>query len=176
MIKTFLTKLVKLMINKKNLLVMWIRGVYVRLKSAECGKGLRVNGDTSVTINTYIKDYVNFNGMKIYGTGKVYIGSYFHSGIECMIIADAHNYEGDKIPYDSLSIPKDVYIDDCVWIGSRVTILGGVHIGEGAIIQAGSTVVCDIPACAIAGGHPAKIFKYRDVKHFNELKKAGKFF
>ena len=31
-------------------------------------------------------------------------------------------------------------------------LLGGVRIGEGAIIQAGSVVVSDIPSCGIAGG------------------------
>lgn len=36
---------------------------------------------------------------------------------------------------------------------------GGVTIGEGAIIQAGSVVVSDIPKYAIAGGSPAKVFK-----------------
>lgn len=46
-------------------------------------------------------------------------------------------------------------------------VLGGVIIREGAIIQAaGSVVVDDIPKCAIAGGHPAKVFKYRDREHY----------
>ena len=53
--------------------------------------------------------------------------------------------------------------------------LGGVHIGEGAIIQAGSVVVSDIPPYAIAGGHPAKVFKYRDIDHFEYLKGIGAF-
>lgn len=52
---------------------------------------------------------------------------------------------------------------------------GGVLIGEGAIIQAGSVVVSDIPACAIAGGHPAKVFKFRDKEHYYRLKEEGKF-
>ena len=49
-------------------------------------------------------------------------------------------------------------------------VLGGVTLGEGCIIQAGSVVVSDIPDCAIAGGHPAKVFKYRDIRHYEELK------
>lgn len=54
-------------------------------------------------------------------------------------------------------------------------VLGGVRIGEGAIIQAGSVVVKDIPRCAIAGGHPAAVFKYRDIEHYDTLKAAGEF-
>ena len=77
-----------------------------------------------------------------------------------------HNYEGGAIPYDDMAWVKDVVIGDFVWLGSRVIILPGVTIGEGAIIQAGAVVVRDIPPCAIAGGNPAEVFKYRDKEHF----------
>ena len=71
---------------------------------------------------------------------------------------------------------KDVTIDDFVWLGSRVTILPGTKIGEGAIIQAGSVVHGEIPPYAIAGGNPAKVFKYRDIEHFKKLKAEGRFY
>ena len=86
-----------------------------------------------------------------------------------------HNYKGDKIPYDETDIVKPIIIKDNVWCGARVIILAGVTIGEGAIIQAGSVVVSDIPDCAIAGGHPAKAFAYRDKKHYYTLKEQGLF-
>lgn len=76
-----------------------------------------------------------------------------------MIITNFHNYNEEKIPYDSTYIIKDVIIEDNVWLGNRVIVLGGVTIGEGAIIQAGAVVVKDIPPFAIAGGNPAKVFK-----------------
>lgn len=66
-------------------------------------------------------------------------------------------------------------IQDNVWVGARVTIIPGVTIEEGAIVQAGSTVTQDIPEGAIAGGHPAEVFDYRDMDHYNRLKEAGKF-
>lgn len=140
-----------------------------------CGEKFKVNKRSIVNSNTIIKDNVNFNGMTIQGKGKVIIGSNFHSGTECMIITDFHNYEGEKIPYDETVISKEVTIDDNVWIGNRVIILGGTHIHEGAIIQAGSVVVNDIQKYGIAGGHPAKIFKYRNQKHYEQLKKEKKF-
>ena len=135
------------------------------------------NKYTKLTSNTHLKKYVNFNGLTIHGLGKVFIDSYFHSGIECLIITSFHDYDnGNAIPYDShKSIIKDVVIEQCVWLGSRVTILGGVTIGEGAIIQAGSVVVKDIPKYAIAGGSPAKVFKYRDKERYQRLKEEGKF-
>jgi chloramphenicol O-acetyltransferase type B len=148
----------------------------VRIRCKEVGARLKVNGKSSVGKNTILGDNVNFNGMAISGTGKVVIGNNFHSGVECMMITRMHNYDhGQAIPYDNTYIIKDIVIEDNVWIGSRVIILGGVKIGEGAIIQAGSVVVKDIPKYAIAGGHPARVFKYRDIEHYERLKKEGKF-
>jgi acetyltransferase-like isoleucine patch superfamily enzyme len=139
------------------------------------GQGLRVNGKSVVNTNTILGNNVNFNGMTIGGRGRVIIGNNFHSGPECRIITSFHNYEGSKIPYDETYIDRDVAIGDNVWFGTRVMVLGGVMIEEGAIIQAGSVVVSNIPKGAIAGGHPAKVFKYRDLAHYDELKALGAF-
>lgn len=135
-----------------------------------------MNKYSRVTKNTILGKNVNFNGIKIKAKGKVIVGNNFHCGEDCLIITDVHNYDkGKAIPYDDTYIVKDVIIEDNVWLGDRVIILGGVKIGEGAIIQAGSVVVKDIPKYAVAGGHPAKVFKYRDIEHYEKLKKEGKF-
>lgn len=42
-------------------------------------------------------------------------------------------------------------------------VLVGVTIEEGAIIQAGSAVVNEIPKYVIRGGYPVKVFKNRDI-------------
>lgn len=46
---------------------------------------------------------------------------------------------------------------------------------KGAIIQAGSVAVNDIPDYGIASGHPAKVFKYRNIEKFNKLEKEHKY-
>ena len=148
----------------------------VRKQAKAVGNGLRVNNKTTVSSTTILGDNVNFNGMKIIGGGNVTIGNNFHSGNDCLMISQNHNYDkGKAIPYDDTYIFKDIVVDDNVWLGDRVIILGGVHIGEGAIIQAGSVVVKDIPPLSIAGGHPAIPFKKRDVEHYNNLKKEGSY-
>lgn len=97
----------------------------VRLKVTKCGKQLRVNHWSSISKHTTLGNYVNFNGMKIRGGGKVTIGDHFHSGRDCLIISQNHNYDaGNAIPYDDTCIYKDVTIGDNVWIGDRVIILG----------------------------------------------------
>lgn len=156
----------------RNLFLVW----YIKRTVASHEGDIFVGGMTKLSKNTYLKKHVNFNGLRIFGYGKVTIGSYFHSGVECMMIAGSHKYEdATSIPYDSSHVSKDIIVKDFVWLGSRVIILGGVTIGEGAILQAGSVVVCDIPDYAIAGGAPAEVFKYRDVEHFNKLKRLQKF-
>lgn len=114
--------------------------------------------------------------MQVIGNGTVFFGDNFHSGTECMIISQNHNYDtGNAIPYDDTFYYKTIVIKDNVWLGNRVIVTGNITIGEGAIIAAGSVVVKDVPDYAIVGGNPAKVIKYRDVEHYNVLKSKHKF-
>ena len=47
------------------------------------------------------------------------------------------------------------------WIGQNVTILPGVHIGDGAIIGANSVVGSDVEPYRIVAGNPAKVIRKR---------------
>lgn len=135
----------------------------------------RVNGFTLLSKKTHIGTNVNFNGFRVYGNGEVTIGDNFHSGSGCFIITQVHNYHGESIPYDNTYLYKTVTIEDNVWFGMNVSVLSNCVIGEGAIIQAGSVVVSDIPKYAIAGGNPCRVFSSRDKEHYQRLKAQGKF-
>lgn len=50
--------------------------------------------------------------------------------------------------------------NDC-WIGGHVTIIGGVEIGDGAVVLAHAVVTKNVPPYAIVGGIPARILGYR---------------
>lgn len=148
------------------------------LTKKRCGgyKGkVKVNRKSIIGKNVYLGSNVHFNGMMVSNGGKVYIGDNFHSGAECRIIVQYHNYEGEAIPYDKKYITKDLTIENNVWLGHRVIIMGGITIGEGAIIQAGSVVVKDVPKYAIVGGCPAKVFKSRNAERYEKLKSENKF-
>ena len=146
------------------------------LSGVKHGSGVKCNFPCHFTTKTEIGDNCHFNGMNISGGGKVVIGSNFHSGKNIRILTTFHNFDhGTAIPYDNTTYDRDVFIEDNVWLGESVMILGGVTIGEGAVIQAGSVVCKDVPPLAIAGGHPAVPFKYRDKDHYYQLKEQGNF-
>ncbi len=152
---------------------------YTKQAKRECyavGLGIHVNHKCNFTKNTTIGNNCHFNGMNISGNGNVVIGDNFHSGKKIRILTTFHNFDkGNALPYDDTSYSKDVVIEDNVWLGESVMILGGVTIGEGAVIQARSVVCKNVPPLAIAGGHPAIPFKYRDKEHYLKLKNDGKF-
>ncbi|WP_050638242.1 2,3,4,5-tetrahydropyridine-2,6-dicarboxylate N-acetyltransferase [Candidatus Stoquefichus sp. SB1] len=52
-----------------------------------------------------------------------------------------------------------VILEDDVLVGANAVIVEGVHIGQGAVIGAGSIVLKDVPAGAVVAGNPAKIIK-----------------
>lgn len=56
-------------------------------------------------------------------------------------------------------------IGNDVWIGARAVILGGLTVGDGAIIAAGSVVTKNVEPYSIVGGVPAKLIKYRFSEH-----------
>lgn len=84
---------------------------------------------------------------------STYPAFYSNENLGCPI-----TFRDDKIFDDAA--PKTVLGSD-VWIGANVIIPGGIHIGTGAIVAAGSVVVKDVPPYAVVGGNPAKIIRYR---------------
>ena len=60
-----------------------------------------------------------------------------------------------------LSLRGDTIVGNDVWIGQNVTVMPGVHIGDGAIIGTSSVVTKDIPPYSIAAGNPCKPVRKR---------------
>lgn len=56
----------------------------------------------------------------------------------------------------------DVEIGDDCYIGTGVTILGPVKIGNNVTIGAGAVVTKDVPDSVVIGGIPAKVLKYKE--------------
>lgn len=102
---------------------------------------------------------------------KVTIGKFCSIGEDVMIIAGGEHFYNivstyplkDRFKGTQLPIRRKgpIIIGNDVWIGTRVIILAGVKIGDGAVIGAGSVVTHDVPPYAIVAGAPARILRFR---------------
>lgn len=113
--------------------------------NSDCGKNIHIGKD--VFINS---------GCKFQDQGGIYIGDKALIGHNVVLATLNHGIKADD--RDTL-YPSPIKIGKNVWIGSNATILGGVTIGDNAIISAGAVVTKDVPADMIVGGVPARIIK-----------------
>lgn len=155
-------------------LIRKIRQAYWTAKFKACGEnflcrsGVKIKKAKNITIgNNVCIGEKSF----IHGKGGVTIGNNVKIGPELFLYTWNHNYYApEKLPYDKTIIEAPVIIEDNVWIGAKVCIVPGVTIKEGAVISMGSVVTKDVPACAVVGGNPAQVIKYRDIDVYNDLK------
>ena len=113
----------------------------------------------SIESRTEIGDDSNISA-----SARIYIGEGVLTGRKVMINNTSHG----SITIEQLKIPPrdrpilstgEIIIEKNVWIGEMAIILGGVHIGEGAIVAAGAIVTKDIPAFSVSAGCPARVIK-----------------
>ena len=103
-------------------------------------------------------------GTSIRSAKKIIIGS------STMIASDVTITDSDWHDIydrtDYVASPKEVVIEENVWIGEKSLILKGSKIGKNSIIGAGSVVSGEVPANVIFAGNPAKEIKKLDEKEF----------
>lgn len=106
--------------------------------------------------------------------GGVRIGNYEHP--TGWLSTNAFQYNAERFAFsdtaDAVSVPAEdraghafrgtpPTIGNDVWVGSNVTILRDVVIGDGAVIAASAVVTKDVPPYAMVAGVPAKVIRYR---------------
>lgn len=132
------------------------------------GMGLIMGNKTSVMRNVVVftpsniiignNCVINSNSLLDGRGGKIVIGNNVDIARDVYIWTLEHNPNDDY----HTAIGADVVIEDNVWIASRVTILPGIRIGNGAVVACGSVVTKDVPPMTIVGGVPAKYLKKRE--------------
>ena len=119
-------------------------------RHARFGRGVTLGDRSGIGINASIGE-------------QTHIGSDVMMGPDCVIYTRNHRFDRLDIPMreQGYGPVEPVEIGDDCWIGGRVTILPGVHVGNGAVIAAGAVVTKDVPPFAVVGGVPAKIIYNR---------------
>lgn len=116
------------------------------------------------------------------GTGEVIVGPatyvghrclmYGHAGIRIgrdvllangvQLICGNHTFARRDVPIRAQPPEgKPIVIEDDVWLGASAIVLGGVTIGQGSVVGAGSVVTRSLPAYSIALGVPAQVVGVR---------------
>lgn len=80
-------------------------------------------------------------------------------GPECLFYSTNHKFNPETRRFEGYTDIRPIVIEDDVWIGRRAIIMGGVTIGKGAVIGAGSVVTKDVPPYCVAAGNPAIVRK-----------------
>ncbi len=127
-----------------------------------CGKN--VNIEPNIYFNPELEIGDN-SGIGMYSEmhGAIKIGKNVMMGHYCLFYSRNHAHSRTDIPMikQGFEETRPIIIGNDVWIGSRVTILPGVHVGDGCVLAAGSVITKDTPPNTIVAGNPAKVVKQR---------------
>lgn len=109
-------------------------------------------GNITIGKNSFINSFT-----RIISQERIEIGDNCAISWDVQIMdTDVHNI---IINEKKNSETKPVFIGNNVWIGSKVIILKGVTVGDGAVIAAGSIVTKDVPPNTIVAGNPASVVR-----------------
>lgn len=128
-------------------------GQNARLIHAHVGKFCSLAGDGAYGMGSHSLDYIS--------TSSLFTSSRNGTRIKWT----------DKPSYEEY---KEIHIGNDVWIGMRVMVMGGITIGNGAVVAAGAVVTKDVPPYAIVGGVPARVIKYRFSENVIQKLEASK--
>lgn len=128
----------------------------------QCGNNVNIepniyfNADLEIGDNSGIGMYSEMHG-------TIKLGNNVMMGHYCLFYSRNHAHSRTDIPMIKQGFEETcpVIIGNDVWIGSRVTILPGVHIGDGCVLAAGSVITKDAPPYTIIAGNPGKVVKVR---------------
>lgn len=101
--------------------------------------------------------FANYNFTVLDGN-RISIGDNVWIAPNVGIYAAGHPLDAeDRIAGLEYAFP--VTIGDNVWIGGGVSIIGGVTIGDNAVVAAGSVVIRDVPPDTLVAGNPARVVR-----------------
>ena len=121
--------------------------------------------DYGFNIHTHGLTIINYNCV-ILDTSPVHIGENAFIGPGVCLACAGHGLVAEERAM-GIGNSKPITLEKDVWIGANSTVCGGVTIGEGSVIGAGSVVTKDIPKGVIAVGNPCRVL--RDITEEDRL-------
>ncbi len=98
----------------------------------------------------------------LYGHGGIHIGRNTLLANDVQLICGNHTFARRDLPIRAQPTEeRPIVIEDDVWLGASVIVLGGVTVGRGAVVGAGAVVTHDLPPYSIARGVPARVVGVR---------------
>lgn len=98
----------------------------------------------------------------IYGHAGVQIGHDVLLANDVQLICGNHSFARRDVPIRAQPPSgKPIVIEDDVWLGASTIVLGGVTVGHGCVVGAGSVVTRSLPPYSLARGVPARIVGVR---------------
>ena len=113
----------------------------------EIQKGARIGSNVKVSSHTFICEGVEIEDGVFVGHGVMFINDIYPRAVT----------EGGDLQTEADWQVVRTVVKRRASIGSNATILGGVMIGEAALIGAGAVVTRDVPDHAIVAGVPARV-------------------
>jgi UDP-2-acetamido-3-amino-2,3-dideoxy-glucuronate N-acetyltransferase len=115
----------------------------------EIQKGAKIGARCKISSHTFICQGVTIEPEVFVGHGVIFINDRYPRATSVI----------GRLKTDSDWDCETTLIKRGASIGSGSTLLGGITVGENAIIGAGSVVTKDVPANTIVAGNPAKFLK-----------------
>jgi acetyltransferase-like isoleucine patch superfamily enzyme len=109
-----------------------------------------------------IGDYTRLTfGVFVSVVDSVDIGAHCGFGNGSFISDGNHRFDEPDRPWQwqGMVSKGPLRIEDNVWVGANVAIMGGLTIGERCVIGANSVVTSDLPPRTVCGGVPAKVIR-----------------
>lgn len=134
----------------------------LRLSGIKIGVGARVVSSAKFWgMNIFIGEntFVGHEVLITNGDAIISIGANVDIAPRVLIVSGTHEITPWANRTAGKGFSKDIHIEDGCWIGAGAIILGGVTIGENAMVGAGSLVCTDVMKGAIVVGNPAKTLK-----------------
>lgn len=135
-----------------------LRVALARQISPHIGRGVNIEKGAYVFDDTVMGDYSGI-GVNCEICRGLTLGKNVMMGPECLFYSTSHKFDKAAKRFEGYTEIKPIVIGDDVWIGRRAIIMGGVTIGQGAIIGAGAVVTKNIPPYTLAAGNPAVVKK-----------------